>query len=194
MAGLEHYHMAMDPGIQKLGQMNTNRHKYFRWTPRTARITFMYMVVVPTVLGVIAYKTDVSCSNPARPETNLGKHTHQVMKIADCGGYDTDIGEMGFPSEEEGRLGQRILRGELVREGAGTTVYRFGRTTAVENRAFMKQYLLVFLQFESSILWVFELESNVEIILESDVAVYSLVEIPNSDRIIRGGVTLRRGH
>lgn len=41
--------------------MNNNRYKYFRWTPRTAGITFAYMVVVPGILGYIAYKTDVSC-------------------------------------------------------------------------------------------------------------------------------------
>lgn len=40
--------------------MQTNRHVYFRWTPRTARVTFMYVVVVPVILGTIAYKTDVS--------------------------------------------------------------------------------------------------------------------------------------
>ncbi|KAI2626717.1 NADH:ubiquinone oxidoreductase 6.6kD subunit [Hypoxylon sp. NC1633] len=58
MAGAEHYPMAMDPAIQKLGTMTTNRHKYFRWTPRTARITFMYAVVVPVIFGIVAYKTD----------------------------------------------------------------------------------------------------------------------------------------
>ncbi|KAI2612469.1 NADH:ubiquinone oxidoreductase 6.6kD subunit [Hypoxylon fragiforme] len=58
MAGLEHYQMAQDPAIQKLGNMTTNRHKYFRWTPRTARISFMYLVFVPTILGIVAYKTD----------------------------------------------------------------------------------------------------------------------------------------
>ncbi|KAI0851855.1 NADH:ubiquinone oxidoreductase 6.6kD subunit [Daldinia vernicosa] len=58
MAGMEHYRMAMDPAIQKLGNMTTNRHKFFRWTPRTARITFMYAIAVPTILGVIAYTTD----------------------------------------------------------------------------------------------------------------------------------------
>lgn len=40
--------------------MQRNRHHYFRWTPRTARITFMYVVVVPAIVGYIAYKTDVS--------------------------------------------------------------------------------------------------------------------------------------
>ncbi|KAI8966223.1 NADH:ubiquinone oxidoreductase 6.6kD subunit [Daldinia sp. FL1419] len=58
MAGLEHYRMSMDPAIQKLGNMTTNRHKFFRWTPRTARITFMYAVVVPVIFGVVAYTTD----------------------------------------------------------------------------------------------------------------------------------------
>ncbi|KAI1809967.1 hypothetical protein GGS20DRAFT_569441 [Poronia punctata] len=40
--------------------MTTNRHKYFRWTPRTAGLTFMYAIVVPSIVGVIAYQTDVS--------------------------------------------------------------------------------------------------------------------------------------
>ncbi|KAF3059532.1 putative nadh:ubiquinone oxidoreductase subunit protein [Daldinia childiae] len=58
MAGLEHYRMSMDPAIQKLGNMTTNRHKFFRWTPRTARITFMYAIVVPAIFTVVAYTTD----------------------------------------------------------------------------------------------------------------------------------------
>ncbi|KAI0180826.1 NADH:ubiquinone oxidoreductase 6.6kD subunit [Hypoxylon sp. FL1284] len=58
MAGLEHYPMAMDPAILKLGNMTTNRHKYFRWTARTGRITFMYAVFVPVLFGILAYKTD----------------------------------------------------------------------------------------------------------------------------------------
>ncbi|RYP41223.1 hypothetical protein DL769_011597 [Monosporascus sp. CRB-8-3] len=58
MGGLQHYRMSMDPAIQKLGTMTTNRHKYFRWTPRTARITFMYAVFVPAMLTFMAYQTD----------------------------------------------------------------------------------------------------------------------------------------
>ncbi|KAI0184676.1 NADH:ubiquinone oxidoreductase 6.6kD subunit [Xylaria flabelliformis] len=58
MAGLQHYRMAMDPAIQKLGNMTTNRHKYFRWTKRTAGLTFAYAIVVPFIVGVIAYQTD----------------------------------------------------------------------------------------------------------------------------------------
>jgi hypothetical protein len=40
--------------------MNSNRHKYFRWTPRTAWFSFTFVVVIPTIVGYMAYKTDVS--------------------------------------------------------------------------------------------------------------------------------------
>ena len=38
--------------------MTTNRVKYFRFTPRTARITFMYVAFVPTLVGILAYQTE----------------------------------------------------------------------------------------------------------------------------------------
>lgn len=38
---------------------NKYRYKYFRWTPRTAWITFVYTTLVPGALGYVAYKTDV---------------------------------------------------------------------------------------------------------------------------------------
>lgn len=40
--------------------MVVNRHKYFRWTRRTAFLTTMYVVVVPATLGYFGYITDVS--------------------------------------------------------------------------------------------------------------------------------------
>ena len=40
--------------------MQKSRHYYFRWTPRTARIAFTYMVVIPAICGYAAYKSDVS--------------------------------------------------------------------------------------------------------------------------------------
>ena len=40
--------------------MNVNRHKYFRWTPRTAWLTFAYVVVVPAMFGYLGFVTDVS--------------------------------------------------------------------------------------------------------------------------------------
>ncbi|KAF3041174.1 hypothetical protein E8E12_009581 [Didymella heteroderae] len=38
--------------------MVVNRHKYFRWTKRTAFLTTMYVVVVPATLGYFGYITD----------------------------------------------------------------------------------------------------------------------------------------
>ena len=40
--------------------MSANRWKYFRWTPRTAWITFVYVAVVPSVVGYLGFMTDVS--------------------------------------------------------------------------------------------------------------------------------------
>ena len=40
--------------------LNKNRWRYFRWTPRTAYLSFMYAVVVPSIGGYIFYRTDVS--------------------------------------------------------------------------------------------------------------------------------------
>lgn len=40
--------------------MAKNRHHYFRFTPRTARITFLYVAVIPAIVGYVAYQTDVS--------------------------------------------------------------------------------------------------------------------------------------
>jgi hypothetical protein len=40
--------------------MMVNRHKYFRWTPRTAWLTVIYVIAVPAALGTAGYMTDVS--------------------------------------------------------------------------------------------------------------------------------------
>ncbi|KAJ9154775.1 hypothetical protein NKR23_g2147 [Pleurostoma richardsiae] len=58
MAGLKHYKMALDPAIIRLNNMSTNRFRYFRWTPRTAWISFVYIAVVPGIAGYLAYTTD----------------------------------------------------------------------------------------------------------------------------------------
>ncbi|TPX14327.1 uncharacterized protein E0L32_005523 [Thyridium curvatum] len=57
MAGLQHFKMALDPAIVRLGNMTTNRHKYFRWTGRTAGITFVYVAVVPSIFYWITVST-----------------------------------------------------------------------------------------------------------------------------------------
>ena len=40
--------------------MMKHRYRHFRWTPRTAWISFVYMALVPGVLGYIGLKVDVS--------------------------------------------------------------------------------------------------------------------------------------
>lgn len=40
--------------------MSANRWKYFRWTPRTAWITFVYVVAVPSVLYYVGFVSEVS--------------------------------------------------------------------------------------------------------------------------------------
>jgi hypothetical protein len=44
----------------KLLDMHSNRHKFFRWTPRTAGLTFIYVVAFPAFVGYLGYVTDVS--------------------------------------------------------------------------------------------------------------------------------------
>lgn len=44
--------------------MSFNRYKYFRWTPRTALISFNFLILVPTLLTVAAYKTEVGFLGP----------------------------------------------------------------------------------------------------------------------------------
>ncbi|KAL2885598.1 hypothetical protein HOO65_070060 [Ceratocystis lukuohia] len=48
----------LDPAFAKLNDMQTKRYQYFRWTPRTARISFIYIFVVPSIVGMMAYKMD----------------------------------------------------------------------------------------------------------------------------------------
>ncbi|KAL2417277.1 hypothetical protein ABEF91_005203 [Exophiala dermatitidis] len=56
MAGPTPLHL--DPALEKYNQLNKERWRYFKWTPRTAWISFMYAVFVPTVVGYALAKTD----------------------------------------------------------------------------------------------------------------------------------------
>ncbi|KAK3699780.1 hypothetical protein LTR37_016289 [Vermiconidia calcicola] len=38
--------------------MYVKRHEYFRWTPRTAWLSFIYVMAVPAVGLYFAYKTE----------------------------------------------------------------------------------------------------------------------------------------
>ncbi|KAF6230707.1 hypothetical protein HO173_011059 [Letharia columbiana] len=50
--------LAMDPALVKYNNMSANRWRYFRWTPRTAWITFVYVVAVPSVVGYVGFVTE----------------------------------------------------------------------------------------------------------------------------------------
>ncbi|KAF1947517.1 hypothetical protein EJ02DRAFT_391991 [Clathrospora elynae] len=58
MAGHNHGIIHSDPAIIKWANMTTNRHKYFRWTRRTAWISFAYVILVPAMLGTAGYMAD----------------------------------------------------------------------------------------------------------------------------------------
>ncbi|KAL6706008.1 hypothetical protein ACN47E_006110 [Coniothyrium glycines] len=58
MAGHNHGITHADPAIIKWASMTTNRHKYFRWTRRTAWLSFAYVILVPGLLGTAGYMTD----------------------------------------------------------------------------------------------------------------------------------------
>ncbi|KAK4214517.1 NADH:ubiquinone oxidoreductase [Rhypophila decipiens] len=58
MADLEHFKVKFDPAFTKAYNVRNNRYRYFRWTPRTAFITTMFVVVVPSIFTAMAYSTD----------------------------------------------------------------------------------------------------------------------------------------
>ncbi|CCE32522.1 hypothetical protein E4U22_003574 [Claviceps purpurea] len=55
---MAHLNVKPDPAFLKMQAMNKVRHQYFRFNARTAKITTIYMVVVPSIIGYIAWKTD----------------------------------------------------------------------------------------------------------------------------------------
>jgi hypothetical protein len=42
--------------------MYVKRHEYFRWTRRTAFLSFTYVIAVPSAFLYMAFKTEVSTS------------------------------------------------------------------------------------------------------------------------------------
>ena len=72
--------------------------KYFRWTPRTAWITFAYAVAVPAMFGYMGFVTDVSASDM--------KSGGVVRENADGKG---GVGEVGDAGKAEGGYNCGIL-------------------------------------------------------------------------------------
>ncbi|KAF7503762.1 hypothetical protein GJ744_003304 [Endocarpon pusillum] len=50
--------LRLDPALQKYYDLNKNRWRYFRWSPRTAWIGFVYAALIPTGLGYVFWRTD----------------------------------------------------------------------------------------------------------------------------------------
>ncbi|KAK5164478.1 uncharacterized protein LTR77_009684 [Saxophila tyrrhenica] len=48
----------MDPALVRYANMYVKRHEFFRWTPRTAWITFAYVIAVPSCFLYLAYRTE----------------------------------------------------------------------------------------------------------------------------------------
>lgn len=44
--------------------MYVKRHEYFRWTRRTAFLSFTYVIAVPSAFLYMAFKTEVSTFAP----------------------------------------------------------------------------------------------------------------------------------
>ncbi|KAL9534511.1 hypothetical protein SMMN14_02098 [Sphaerulina musiva] len=56
MAG--HNAVNLDPALVKYANMYVKRHEYFKWTPRTARISFTFVIAIPSVALYYAWTTD----------------------------------------------------------------------------------------------------------------------------------------
>ncbi|KAK7431811.1 hypothetical protein QQZ08_001752 [Neonectria magnoliae] len=55
---MAHLNVKPDPAYLKFQAMQKGRYRFFRWTPRTAKLTFIYVALLPGIMGYIAYKTD----------------------------------------------------------------------------------------------------------------------------------------
>ncbi|CAC9891735.1 unnamed protein product [Aureobasidium pullulans] len=58
MAGGSHNSLAFDPALVKYNQMSVDRYKHFKWTPRTAWLSIIFAVAIPSSLYYVANKTD----------------------------------------------------------------------------------------------------------------------------------------
>ncbi|CAP68618.1 uncharacterized protein PODANS_7_5900 [Podospora anserina S mat+] len=99
MAGLQHHKVAMDPAFVRLNNMQINRYKYFRWTPRTGFLTTLYVFVIPGIVGYIGWKWDVSF-----PLFHLLSYEPNIISsIRAPGTSEQSAGEISSPSAKRGR-------------------------------------------------------------------------------------------
>lgn len=104
--------------------MSSNRYQYFRWTRRTALISFNYVILVPAIIGVAAYATDV---RPGRPASD-----RHPPKLVDIEGWL--IGDIYRASGTSGRSGRETCllstREAVYRRDEGGSVHQTGRKKA----------------------------------------------------------------
>ncbi|KAK4575094.1 hypothetical protein LTR86_000946 [Recurvomyces mirabilis] len=48
----------MDPALVRYANMYVKRHEYFKWTPRTAWLSVVYILAVPAGFLYMGWKTD----------------------------------------------------------------------------------------------------------------------------------------
>jgi hypothetical protein len=53
-------------------ELNANRYKYFKWTPRHAWTSIIYAIAIPATLTLVAYKTEVGRTH--LPTWGEGRH------------------------------------------------------------------------------------------------------------------------
>ncbi|OJD34575.1 nadh:ubiquinone oxidoreductase subunit [Diplodia corticola] len=119
MAG-DHHVLHEDPALVKYGNVGPNRYKYFRWTPRTAWISIWVAVAVPSVVGLLAYKTDVSAYAMAIP----------------CGGTHSAGGDESVPTsaggaQDDEHVWGRTLNSKCIEEQAVVGLQRGHKADAM---------------------------------------------------------------
>lgn len=97
--------------------MQSNRFRYFRWTPRTAWITVAYVVVVPSIVGLLAYRTDVSIACVSLVLGVLCFPLHQstcltlpASGISRGGLTFFGTGSLGSACQEKGRFAPGVVK------------------------------------------------------------------------------------
>ncbi|KAM0713436.1 hypothetical protein Q7P37_010398 [Cladosporium fusiforme] len=48
----------LDPALVRYANMYVKRHEFFRWTKRTAGLSFAYVIAVPSLFLYMAYQTE----------------------------------------------------------------------------------------------------------------------------------------
>lgn len=64
--------------------MYVKRHEYFRWTPRTAWLSFAYVIAVPSAFLYMAFKTEVSIPTLRASRTRPATQATGYIRTRDC--------------------------------------------------------------------------------------------------------------